>query len=206
MEFSQYHFQWHTQPYAGTTFLILLLHTSCIRPNGCSNILYRVFSFTLSLLTYCNHSLCAEHSPHVFHISYIYWDILMINFSELVFKACSCVADSKLSVSRFKFPFLSQCHDFPDILSSVSLPHWPCSFILLNCLFFLVLFCYYSPFYLQFYLFLIFLTLLQLSVILLHYLQDKNLYFLILRHNILPHWSELTLHTYVWYKSSSNLI
>ena len=68
IEFSQYHFQWQTQPYAHTTFHILLLPTSCIRPNGCANIPYHVFSCTLSVLTYCNHSLCAEHSPHVFHI------------------------------------------------------------------------------------------------------------------------------------------
>ena len=71
-EFLQYHFQWHTQPYTRTTFHMLLLHSCCIRPNGCSNIPYRVFSCTLSVLTYCNHSLCAEHSPHVFYITYIY--------------------------------------------------------------------------------------------------------------------------------------
>ena len=72
IEFWHYHFQWQTQPCACTTFHIRLLHTSCIRPNGCSNISYRVFPCTLSVLTYCNHSLCAKHSPHVFHITCIY--------------------------------------------------------------------------------------------------------------------------------------
>ena len=41
-------------------------------------------------------------------------------------------------------------------------------------------------FYFQFYIFLIFLT--QLSETLPHYSQNKNLYFLILLHNILSHW------------------
>ena len=44
--------------------------------------------------------------------------------------------------------------------------------------FFLVLLCCCSLFYLQFYIFLIFLTLLQLPVILPYYSQEKNLYFL----------------------------
>ena len=72
IELSQYHFQLKTQVYVCTTFHILLLHTFCIRPNGYSNIPYCVFSCTLSVLTYCNHSLCAEHSLNVFHITYIY--------------------------------------------------------------------------------------------------------------------------------------
>ena len=55
-----------------TTFQILLLHTACIRPNRCLNIPYLVFYCTISVLTYCNHSLCAEHSPNVFHIILIY--------------------------------------------------------------------------------------------------------------------------------------
>ena len=72
IKFSQYHFQWLNQPYVRTSFHILLPHTSCIMSNVCSNIPYHVFSCILSMLTYHNHSLCAEHSPHVFHIIYIY--------------------------------------------------------------------------------------------------------------------------------------
>ena len=52
--------------------------------------------------------------------------------TELVFKACSCAADNKASVSSFKFQFLSQCQDFSDFLSYISLLNWPSSFILLN--------------------------------------------------------------------------
>ena len=85
-------------------------------------------------------------------------------------------------------PFLSQCHDFSDFL-------WSCLFQTAHAvsqflirLFSLTLFCCCSRFYFQFYLFLIFLTLSQLSKTLPHYYsQHENLYFLILLHNILPH-------------------
>ena len=57
-----------TQPYVRTTFHIHLLHTSCIILQLTLKHTYRIFSCTPSVLTYRNHSPCAEHSPHVFHI------------------------------------------------------------------------------------------------------------------------------------------
>lgn len=128
-----------------TSFLILLLHTSYIRLNGCSDKPYRVFSCYLSVLACYNHSLCAEYSLHVFHIIYI-WDIVMINL--------------------FNHWCLRLAMIFLDFLSSISLPNCPCSFIrfILNLSFFsLALFCFCSCFYFQFDLSLIFLALLQLS-------------------------------------------
>ena len=156
-----------------------------------------IFKYTLSclllyssVLTHCNHSLCAEYSAHVFCIICIYFRHPYDKFflAELVFKACSCAADNKLSASRFKFQFLSQCHDFSDFLSSVSLPNWPCSFILLNWSIFS-----WSVLFLQSFL----LSMLSFP----NFSNLKSLYFLIRLHNILPHWLDLVFHTYVWCKS-----
>ena len=70
----QYPFQLQTQLYASTSFHILLLNASFIRLKGCSKIPYRVFSCTLSVLTYWNQPLtmcrtfstCVPHNLHLF--------------------------------------------------------------------------------------------------------------------------------------------
>ena len=100
-----------TQTYFPTTFHVILVLNSCIRPIGYSKIPYHVFSCNLSVLTYCNHSLCAENSPLVLYIMYIY---LIHPYdksfqTELVFKACSYAAGNKLSVSALNFWFFIIC-------------------------------------------------------------------------------------------------
>ena len=94
-----------------------------------------------------------------------------------MFKACSC-----LLTTSFLFP-VSNLHFWASAM--ISWFSWfyrlylfqtdhAVSYFLIGLFFFL----FYSVvvfFYLQFYLFLIFLTLPQLSVVLLHYSQDKNL-------------------------------
>ena len=63
-----YHFQWQTQPCACTAFHIRLLHTSCIRPNGCSNISF--CTNILQPLTMCKtFSTCVPYNLHLFETS-----------------------------------------------------------------------------------------------------------------------------------------
>ena len=146
--------------------------------NGCANIPYRVFSCTLSVVTYCNHSLCPENFPHVFQLICIYLRNPYDKITALIFNACSWAADNNLPVFHFKFPFLSQYHDSRHFLSSVSLPNWPCSFILPNWSIFS-----WFVLFLQSFLF----SMLSFP----NFSNLKNLYFLIRLHNILPHWSDL---------------
>ena len=105
-----------TQPYARTTFQILLVHTSCIRLNGCSNIICRVSSWTLSALTYHNHSLCARRCPHVFHITCIY----LRHPYDKTFCFLFQISISAL-VPWFSWFFIV-----------CTLPNWPCILILFN--------------------------------------------------------------------------
>ena len=89
-----------------------------------------------------------------------------IFMTELVFKACSCAADNKLSVFRLKFYLRATAMVFLIFYCLFQTDH-AVSYFFIGAFF--VLFCCCSPFYFQICIFLIFQTLPQLSVTLSHY-------------------------------------